>query len=61
MGGSNELGILGYAECAFELDAQAKDLGIEDALGVGHGVLGRVVQLRPPAFLVVGCCITFKN
>ena len=26
MGGSNELGILGYAECASELDAQAKDV-----------------------------------
>ncbi len=31
MGGSNELGILGYVECAFELDAQAKETGIEDA------------------------------
>jgi 1-aminocyclopropane-1-carboxylate deaminase/D-cysteine desulfhydrase-like pyridoxal-dependent ACC family enzyme len=31
MGGSNELGILGYVECAMELDAQAKELGIEDA------------------------------
>ena len=31
MGGSNELGILGYMECAMELDAQAKELGISDA------------------------------
>lgn len=31
MGGSNELGILGYYECAQELTAQAKTLGIEDA------------------------------
>ena len=31
MGGSNELGILGYAECASELDAQAKEMGIDDA------------------------------
>ena len=32
MGGSNELGILGYVECAFELDDQAKELGIDDAV-----------------------------
>ena len=32
MGGSNELGILGYVECAFELDDQAKDMGIDDAV-----------------------------
>jgi len=31
MGGSNELGILGYVECAMELDTQAGELGIEDA------------------------------
>ena len=31
MGGSNELGILGYAEAAIELNDQAKDLGIDDA------------------------------
>ena len=31
MGGSNELGILGYAECAIELDRQAKEMGIDDA------------------------------
>ena len=31
MGGSNELGILGYAECAMELDAQARENGIEGA------------------------------
>ena len=31
MGGSNELGILGYYECAMELSAQAAELGIEDA------------------------------
>lgn len=31
MGGSNELGILGYAECASELDSQAKEMGIDDA------------------------------
>ena len=31
MGGSNELGILGYYECAMELTAQAKAAGIEDA------------------------------
>lgn len=31
MGGSNELGILGYAEAAIELDSQARALGIGDA------------------------------
>ena len=31
MGGSNEIGMLGYAECAIELDRQAKDMGIADA------------------------------
>lgn len=31
MGGSNELGILGYAECAMELDKQALEMGIGDA------------------------------
>ena len=32
MGGSNELGTLGYVECAIELDAQARELGIGDAV-----------------------------
>lgn len=31
MGGSNELGALGYYDCAVELDRQAKKMGIEDA------------------------------
>lgn len=31
MGGSNELGILGYYECAMELTKQCKKMGIEDA------------------------------
>ena len=31
MGGSNELGVLGYIECAMELDAQAREAGIGDA------------------------------
>ena len=31
MGGSNELGILGYYECAIELTEQAKTMGIEDS------------------------------
>ncbi|MBR3719938.1 MAG: pyridoxal-phosphate dependent enzyme [Firmicutes bacterium] len=30
MGGSNELGILGYYGCAQELDAQAKEMGIDN-------------------------------
>jgi len=32
MGGSNELGILGYAECAMELDKQAREAGIPEAV-----------------------------
>lgn len=31
MGGSNELGVLGYLECAIELDKQAREMGISDA------------------------------
>lgn len=31
MGGSNELGLLGYVECAIELDKQAREAGIGDA------------------------------
>lgn len=31
MGGSNEIGMLGYVECAIELDRQARDLDIADA------------------------------
>ncbi len=31
MGGSNALGALGYYDCAVELTAQAKELGLEDA------------------------------
>ena len=41
MGGSNELGILGYAEAAMELNDQAKELGIDDAtIFVTVGSLG---------------------
>lgn len=31
MGGSNELGVLGYYECAMEITEQAKELGIDNA------------------------------
>ncbi len=31
MGGSNEIGALGYYDCAIEIDKQAKETGIEDA------------------------------
>ena len=34
LGGSNELGTLGYYECSIELTKQSKDSGIEDALVV---------------------------
>ncbi|MBR0469162.1 MAG: pyridoxal-phosphate dependent enzyme [Mogibacterium sp.] len=51
MGGSNELGILGYVECAFELDSQAKEMGIEDAViyvtvGSMATYLGLLIGLR---------------
>ena len=46
MGGSNELGMLGYYECAMELTAQAEDLGIRDALIVTTlGSLGTYMGL----------------
>ena len=32
MGGSNEIGMLGYVECAIELDRQAREMGIDDAV-----------------------------
>lgn len=31
MGGSNEIGMLGYIECAYELDRQAREMGIPQA------------------------------
>ena len=51
MGGSNELGILGYAECAMELDAQAREAGIEDAavyvtIGSMATYLGLLIGLK---------------
>ncbi len=46
MGGSNELGILGYVECASELDMQARELGIENAtVYVTVGSLGTYLGL----------------
>lgn len=51
MGGSNELGVLGYAECAMELDGQARELGIADAtiyttVGSLGTYLGLLIGLR---------------
>lgn len=51
MGGSNELGILGYAECAIELDAQAREMGIDDAtiyvtVGSMSTYMGLVIGLK---------------
>ena len=51
MGGSNELGILGYAECAMELDRQASEIGISDAtiyvtVGSMGTYLGMLIGLR---------------
>lgn len=46
MGGSNELGILGYYECAMELDKQAKEMGIDDAIVVSTiGSMGTYMGL----------------
>lgn len=46
MGGSNEIGMLGYYECAMELTDQATELGIDDAMIVTTiGSLGTYVGL----------------
>ncbi len=54
MGGSNEMGILGYAECGVEVDKQAKDLGIGDAyvvstigsMGTYMGILAGLKSIK---------------
>jgi 1-aminocyclopropane-1-carboxylate deaminase/D-cysteine desulfhydrase-like pyridoxal-dependent ACC family enzyme len=51
MGGSNELGILGYAECAIELNQQACTMGIGDStvyvtVGSMGTYLGMLIGLR---------------
>ncbi|MCQ2551175.1 MAG: pyridoxal-phosphate dependent enzyme [Clostridia bacterium] len=58
MGGSNELGILGYYECAMEIDKQAKELGLKNPLvidtvgsmgtymGLYTGILNEGLDLR---------------
>ena len=51
MGGSNELGILGYVECAMELDRQAKEAGIPEAsiyvtIGSMATYIGLLIGLR---------------
>lgn len=51
MGGSNEIGMLGYVECAIELDAQAREMGISDAsvyvtVGSMGTYLGMLLGLR---------------
>ena len=46
MGGSNEMGALGYYDCALELDRQAKELGIEDAIVIDSvGSIGTYMGL----------------
>ncbi|MDF2521379.1 MAG: 1-aminocyclopropane-carboxylate deaminase [Clostridia bacterium] len=46
MGGSNTVGMLGYYECAEEITAQAKEIGIEDAiLYAGVGSMGTYMGL----------------
>ena len=46
MGGSNEMGALGYYDCAVELDRQAKELGIEDAIVIDSvGSIGTYMGL----------------
>lgn len=51
MGGSNEIGMLGYVECAIELDKQARELGISDAsvyvtVGSMGTYLGMLIGLK---------------
>ena len=51
MGGSNEIGMLGYVECAMELDKQARELGIGDAsvyvtVGSMGTYLGMLIGLK---------------
>lgn len=51
MGGSNEIGMLGYVECAMELDRQARELGIGDAtvyvtVGSMGTYLGMLIGLK---------------
>lgn len=51
MGGSNEIGMLGYVECAMELDRQAREMGIGDAsvyvtVGSMGTYLGMLIGLR---------------
>ncbi|NLA70521.1 MAG: pyridoxal-phosphate dependent enzyme [Clostridiales bacterium] len=47
MGGSNELGILGYYDCASELTVQAKEMGLEDAqVYVTVGSMGTYLGMK---------------
>ncbi len=51
MGGSNEIGMLGYVDCAIELDRQAREMGIGDAViyttvGSMGTYLGLLIGLR---------------
>ena len=51
MGGSNELGLLGYIDCAYELDRQAKEAGITEGtvystVGSMATYLGLVIGLK---------------
>ena len=51
MGGSNEIGMLGYVECAMELDKQARELGIGNAsvyvtVGSMGTYLGMLIGLK---------------
>lgn len=46
MGGSNEIGALGYYDCADEIDRQAREMGIEDArIFESVGSLGTYIGL----------------
>jgi D-cysteine desulfhydrase family pyridoxal phosphate-dependent enzyme len=52
MGGSNELGALGYYDCSMEITSQAKDLGIQDALIVtAIGSMGTYMGLSVGLFM----------
>ncbi len=52
MGGSNELGTLGYCECAMEINEQCRQMGIEE---------GRIVVTVGSMGTYIGCFIGLKH
>ncbi|NMA93495.1 MAG: D-cysteine desulfhydrase family protein [Clostridiales bacterium] len=52
LGGSNELGALGYCECAMEIDEQCRNMGIDD---------GRIVVTSGSMGTYIGCFIGLRH